>query len=180
MAQAHARQAGIVVGVEGDGKIQFAGQQPLYEFGAVMRVDIEGDAGQRVTAVSHHARQQSQAQRGRASQAQVAVGPVAQVCGQTAHAVQVLRESRDLGRQDVGLVRGDQPALYAFEQLEAQLGLGVRQQLAGGGLRDMQRGGGLGAWLDGEEGPEPGFYVGLRGAAISGARAAAPGQRRGP
>src|SRR5690606_16983915 len=50
----------------------------------------------------------------------------------------------DLRREDLGFARGHQPALDALEQLEAQLRLGVRQQLAGGRLRDVQRGGGLG------------------------------------
>ncbi|MNL18983.1 hypothetical protein D3C87_1401560 [compost metagenome] len=144
MAQAHARQAGVVVGVEGNGQVQFARQQTLHQFRAVMRVDVEGDAGLRIAAFAHHVGQQAQPQCGRAAQPQMPVRPVAQAGDQPAHAVQVLVQARDFGCQDFGLARGNQATLHALKQLEAELGFGVRQQFAGGGLRDMQRGGGLG------------------------------------
>lgn len=138
MAQAGARQAGVVVGVEGNGQVELVRQQALHQLGAVVGVDVEGDAGLGVAAGAHHAGQQAQAESRRAAQPQVAVGAVAQAGGQPAHAAEVLVQARHLGRQDFGFARGHQAPLDPLEQLEPELGLGVRQQLAGRGLRNMQ------------------------------------------
>lgn len=97
MAQAGARQAGVVVGVEGNGQVELVRQQALHQLGAVVGVDVEGDAGLGVAAGAHHAGQQAQAESRRAAQPQVAVGAVAQAGGQPAHAAEVLVQARHPG-----------------------------------------------------------------------------------
>src|SRR3546814_4184943 len=79
-----------------------------------------------------------QAQRRHHAQADVAAADVADVADRFLQRSQALDDLADFHEQRMRLVGGDQAPAHQGEQGEAELGLGVVQDLADRGLRNMQ------------------------------------------